>query len=229
MNILFWDIDGTLIRTFRAGLIAFDQAVQELWGKSVSYDDIKTAGMTDLHIATELIRRLAGREPEQQEAEALVSCYEKYLPGQVAARGGVIMPAVVEILQDLAKRNDYRLLLLTGNTGVGAEIKLKYFNLDQYFDFSQSAFCCNSKNRNDIAAAALKTVQQNYGGCEPLHYFVIGDTPNDIRCGKSIGAHTIAVATGHYTAPELSEHTPWWAVETLPSPAEFAAKIATVK
>jgi phosphoglycolate phosphatase len=44
---------------------------------------------------------------------------------------------------------------------------------------------------------------------------VIGDTPADIHCGRSIGARAIAVATGRYSVDELREHEPWAVFENL--------------
>ena len=44
---------------------------------------------------------------------------------------------------------------------------------------------------------------------------VIGDTPADIRCGESIGARAIGVATGRYTVQQLSEHGAYAVFETL--------------
>jgi len=44
---------------------------------------------------------------------------------------------------------------------------------------------------------------------------VIGDTPADIRCGESIGARAIGVATGRYTVDELNEHGAYAVFETL--------------
>jgi phosphoglycolate phosphatase-like HAD superfamily hydrolase len=35
---------------------------------------------------------------------------------------------------------------------------------------------------------------------------VIGDTPNDIDCGRAGGARTIAVATGPFSADALRAH-----------------------
>ena len=42
-----------------------------------------------------------------------------------------------------------------------------------------------------------------YGGFLAENVFVIGDTPHDIACGKAIGAGTIAIATGQYSARDL--------------------------
>jgi phosphoglycolate phosphatase len=55
---------------------------------------------------------------------------------------------------------------------------------------------------------------------------VIGDTPLDIRCGREIGARTVAVATGTFSLQELSTQSPWWWVEQLPDPAEFISRLS---
>ena len=44
---------------------------------------------------------------------------------------------------------------------------------------------------------------------------VIGDTPLDVKCGRAIGAHVLAVATGGATLEELRNHKPDWAVTDL--------------
>ena len=38
---------------------------------------------------------------------------------------------------------------------------------------------------------------------------VIGDTPADIECGRSLGAKAIGVASGHYTVEQLQSHKPY--------------------
>jgi phosphoglycolate phosphatase-like HAD superfamily hydrolase len=37
---------------------------------------------------------------------------------------------------------------------------------------------------------------------------IIGDTPNDIACGKAHGARTVAVATGPFSVADLTAHQP---------------------
>jgi phosphoglycolate phosphatase-like HAD superfamily hydrolase len=44
---------------------------------------------------------------------------------------------------------------------------------------------------------------------------VIGDTPKDIRCAEAFGAKCLAVATGQYSADELSALKPWRTVESF--------------
>jgi len=228
LNILFWDIDGTLMRTAKAGLYAFEQATQEQWDAPVNFDHINSAGMTDYYIGAQIIEKLTGRKPLTAEIAALTKRYEQLLPSYLAQKDGRVMPSVFDILDALVQRDDCKLLLLTGNSRRGAEIKLDYFDLIKYFDVPNSAFCNDQVKRGDIAQAALKTLKTLYGSTDALKIFVIGDTPHDIHCGKEIAAYTIGVATGRYSLAELQVHTPWWAVESLPAADEFIAKIAAV-
>jgi phosphoglycolate phosphatase-like HAD superfamily hydrolase len=228
LNILFWDIDGTLIRTAKAGLFAFQQAAAELWSKPFSFDKIEAAGMTDNYIAAQIIQAALGRQPLDGEILSLTKRYEELLSGYLQQREGMIMPSVVEILEQLHQQKEYKMLLLTGNSRTGAAIKMKHFGLSHYFDFSGSAFCGSYVKRVDIAKQALTIVQSQYSGDSAARIFIIGDTPNDIQCGQAIGAYTIGVATGGYSLQQLIEHSPWWAVEALPSSTEFIAKLAAI-
>ncbi len=58
---------------------------------------------------------------------------------------------------------------------------------------------------------------------------MIGDTPHDIRCGKAIGARTVAVASGAYGLDELERYDPWRALERLPDPAQRDAGVARAR
>ena len=225
MRILFWDIDGTLLKTAKAGLYAFEQVIQEILNTPFDFSTIKTAGMTDYYIAHQVIKLATGREPAVHEICKLIARYEEVLPSHLAARQGHLTPSVKDILTHLQSREDYVSLLLTGNTLIGAKTKLTHYGLDGFFNFQRSAFCNNCFNRTEISTQALSIVKEHYPAVAPEHIYVIGDTPNDIHCGKAIHARTIAVATGRYSVEELSAHTPWWIVPTLPSPAEFVKNI----
>ncbi len=225
MNIFFWDIDGTLIRTSKAGLFALNKAADDLWGQPVNMDVIEAAGMTDNYISRQMLRSLLGREPQQEEIQSLCRHYESLLPGQLATRQGWVLPQVKEILSYLHAGDDNKLLLLTGNSMEGAEIKLRHFGLDHYFDFSRSAFAASHERRVDIARSAFKTVQEHWGDPRQHNLYVLGDTPHDIECGKAIGAYTVGIATGAYQLRELQQYEPWWAVESLPQPEQFIRHI----
>ena len=92
--------------------------------------------------------------------------------------------------------------LLTGNIRLGAEIKLRHFNL--WDAFQTGAFADDHEERDQIAAVARQRGSRILGtelrGDEVV---VIGDTPLDIRCARAIGAKALAVATGGAKLAEL--------------------------
>ncbi|PSN20266.1 phosphatase, partial [filamentous cyanobacterium CCP5] len=55
MTVLFWDIDGTLLTTGRAGIFALEDAAVEVIGHPVNLSQLKTAGLTDVEIAREIL------------------------------------------------------------------------------------------------------------------------------------------------------------------------------
>lgn len=225
LKVIFWDIDGTLLRTAKAGLYAFVQATEEFCGVRPDFEQVVTAGQTDCHIAAQIIGLVTGRPAAEKETAALVRRYLDLLPEHLAARQGFVVPPVREILDFCDAHPGYVSLLLTGNCLEGARIKLEYYGIDHFFDFAASAFGDDCASRADIAARALASVNARYPRVSPRDIVVIGDTPNDISCGKTIGARTVAVATGTFPVGDLAQHSPWWTVERLPAPPLFAAKL----
>ena len=219
-RVLFWDIDGTLLTTKRAGLLALEKAAQEVCGTSPDFSALKTSGLTDHEVAELAIRECDG-EPTPELASALLRSYERHLPAHLGLRQGGPLPGVVEILDALLARDDVISLLLTGNTPAGARAKLEHYGLAGYFP--GGAFCVDGDDRPGIARRALGVAAEHAGEEVDLKsLFVIGDTPADIRCGQAIGARTVAVASGNYALDELERCGPWLALERLPGPARFS-------
>jgi len=218
-RVLFWDIDGTLLTTKRAGLLALEEAAREVCGSSPDFGRLKTSGLTD-HEVAELAIRECGSEPTPETASALLRSYERHLPEVLGERQGGPLPGVVEILDALEERDDVISLLLTGNTSSGASAKLEHYGLAGYF--AGGAFCVDGDDRPEIARRALEIAAEHAGErIDPESTFVIGDTPHDIRCGQEIGARTVAVASGTYALDELERCDPWLALEELPDPPRF--------
>ena len=222
MTVLFWDIDGTLITTGRAGMFAWNDSVRELTG--LEFDlrtQMRTAGLTDYQIAAQTFETL-GIDPEPELLERLVRRYEELLPASLPLRNGYVFPNVREILERLRERPDVRSYLLTGNTRGGAHAKLTYYGLIEFF--ADGAFAEDTSDRSAIAHRALALARQT-GPVAEDGIFVVGDTPHDITCATAIGARTIAVATGGYTLEELHPHQPWRVFSEMPSPGDFLALI----
>ena len=73
-----------------------------------------------------------------------------------------------------------------------------------------NAFGSDHEIRGELPAIAQRRARERLGA--EIHggaIFVIGDTPDDIACGRAIGARAIAVATGRFSVDELRAHDPY--------------------
>ncbi|HEY6889668.1 MAG TPA: HAD family hydrolase [Solirubrobacter sp.] len=212
MLYLFWDIDGTLLTTARAGIFALEEACEEVLGERINLATMRTAGLTDAEIA----KLLADSRDQGDEAtvSALLDAYARLLPERLGWRQGEVLPNVVANLDALSARDDVVNMLLTGNIAGGAEAKLRHYGLWDYFG-AGGAFSEYGSDRPSIARRAAELA----GNPEGERMVVIGDTPHDVSCGRAIGARTLAVATGPgYTLADLESCDPWLALAELPEP-----------
>jgi phosphoglycolate phosphatase-like HAD superfamily hydrolase len=217
MTILFWDIDGTLLTTGKAGVPAWEAAVKDTTGKDFQLASIRVPGLTDFQIAARTFELLEV-EPGDGQLERMVARYEDLLPSALPLKNGRVLPNVREILDALQLRHEVRSYLLTGNTRRGARAKLTHYDLWKYFP--DGAFAEDQGVRASIAERALELARRS-GPIAEEQIFVLGDTPHDIEAANAIQARTIAVATGGYSMDELSAHQPWRVFEQLPTPVEF--------
>jgi phosphoglycolate phosphatase-like HAD superfamily hydrolase len=220
-TVVCWDIDGTLLTTARAGVFALEEAAREVCGADADFAALHTAGLTDSEVAALAIEACTGAAGDPATVSAFLRAYERHLPERLPWRTGSVMPGVREILDDLEARPNVTSILLTGNTPAGARAKLSHYGLDGYF--SDGAFCGDGEDRDTIAARARELAGHHLNGAAAdERIFVVGDTPADVRCGRAIGARTIAVASGVHSEEELASAGAWVTLARLPAPSEFA-------
>jgi phosphoglycolate phosphatase-like HAD superfamily hydrolase len=214
MHICLLDIDGTLLLTGGAGQTAFAETLAADFGIPEILTKVSFAGRSDRAIVADLFRD-HGVEPSELNWQRFCSGYLNRLDAALARHCGCVLPGVGELLTLLAARGDVAVGLLTGNVREGARRKLTHYELWHWFAFG--GFGDDHVERNDIAADALADAKMHVNGSSLTHgeVIVIGDTLNDIVCGRSIGAQCVAVATGHSSIHELSGGKPDVLVKTL--------------
>jgi len=222
MHIFFWDIDGTLLLTGGAGQSAFAETLSADFGISEIDAQVGFAGRSDKAIAMDLFRN-HGIEPSESNWRRFCKGYLSRLENALRAHRGLVLPGVHALLEALAARGDVAIGLLTGNMREGARRKLCHYGLWDWFPFG--GFGDEHMERSGIAAAAVTAAELHLNGqfdtansngmSTSRQIIVIGDTPHDIRCGRSIGARCVAVSTGISTAEELRACQPNVFVETL--------------
>jgi phosphoglycolate phosphatase len=164
-----------------------------------------------------------GTEARDSVVDDILGVYVEALPSRLAQRMGWVMPGVIDLLDALARRPDTVNLLLTDNVRGGAAAKLSAYGLDQFFD--EGGFGDDGFDRVDIARHLLARTEQRWGLAAALDGVVIGDTPLDIACARTLGLRALAVATGTHSLAELAACEPWWVCDVLPPADELIARV----
>lgn len=217
MKLVLFDIDGTILLTDGAGRRAIHRALIEVFG-TTGPEDHRFDGKTDPQIVRELMR-LAGHHDEHIDGrmDALLERYVDYLNDELrAAPDGVhVMPGVYDLLDALDAHADVVLGLLTGNLVDGARAKLAAGGIDPD-RFQVGAYGSDHETRAELPAVAQRRARDQLGlDLRGGDIVVIGDTPADMTCGRSVGARAIGVATGHYSVDDLRAHGAYAAFEDL--------------
>ena len=211
MKLLLFDIDGTLIATGGAGQHAFLRTTQEIMGFDDDLATVPFHGQTDTSITARILKN-NGVEPTEEKIDAFLDAYLGFLEEELPRCQGALLPGVRELLDELHEDERFFVGLLTGNTRTGAQLKLTYYGIWEYFNVG--AFGDDHHHRNELPAYAHRRALDVRGvNFAPEQIYVIGDTPKDIECGKAFGANTLAVATGGTSLAELLEHKPTHALE----------------
>jgi phosphoglycolate phosphatase-like HAD superfamily hydrolase len=201
--LLLWDIDGTLlVKASLEHAEAMYAAIERVYGITMPDARVEAAGRTDLAIARSILT-LAGVSAERAQEgfgelrAVAVQEYARRVPADLTPR---LAPHVPEVLDELAKRDDVRLSLVTGNLEPIAHMKLRAAGIGHHFAAGQGGFGSDSEDRADLPAIARRRA----GNVAREDTIVVGDTPRDIACARADGVRVIAVTTGPYDAEQLS-------------------------
>ena len=193
------------------------RALDEVFG-SPGNPAYRYDGKTDRQIVREVMR-MEGHSDEHIDSrmEKLMEIYVEGL--RAGAKSGKFsvkpLAGVPEILDALEARDDVVLGLLTGNIAPGARIKLNCAGIDPD-RFRVNAFGSDHESRPELPGIAQRRASEVLGlSIAGDRVVVIGDTPADIACGRSLGARSIGVASGHYTVEQLLAHNPYAALPSL--------------
>jgi phosphoglycolate phosphatase len=209
MLVLF-DIDGTLLSAasgaHRDALLAALRDVHRI-DAEVSDRPLSPAGRTDGEIARAILLGAgvsALRIDERAEAvrEACCRVYAQLCPADMSDR---LVPGITGVLEWLGGRSDVTLALLTGNYEPVARLKLGRAGVGHYFQPDQGAFGSDAEDRVALPPIARRRAGNNGVSHPRERTLVIGDTPRDIACARADGLRCVAVTTGPFARPELTD------------------------
>lgn len=215
MKILLFDIDGTLLLTGGVGTRSFQRAFRQRYGLEPDMSCYSPWGNTDFEIARTLLEHhFPARKPMPTIEitgflDEYLRCFHEALPQDDGFR---LMPAALACIEQFGTSPHHLVGVATGNLSKAAWAKLERGGLRPWIRFG--GFAEDGEQRADILRAA-KQRGEALAGPGPHEWWVIGDTPKDIAAARTIGAHAVAVATGKFTAQELTSHQPDVLLSTL--------------
>lgn len=214
-RLILWDVDGTLLTTDGISGETMLAAMRQVAGPNTPIPNVSYAGRTDWRIIRESLPALAAAEV----AERLPEFVELYV-GLLRKRRAELLRrsqlfsgvrAALERLQGLAHQAP-----LTGNVAAAARLKLECVGLLPLLDLEAGAYGDDHHDRPALVSIAASRAERRYGRAfRGQQIVVVGDTPDDIACGKLNGARTVAVATGHVALDKLLAHEPDVALPNL--------------
>jgi phosphoglycolate phosphatase len=208
--LLLFDIDGTLLlRAADAHAAAIREALRIVHGVTdPQRRGMQVAGRTDADIARNLLVAAgipATQIDERADDVRIAACeaYARLVPDDL---GTHVAPGMKELLERLARRDDTKLALVTGNFEPIARLKLRAAGIGRYFARGQGGFGSDHEDRAMLPQIARRRAAEGEDEEWPrAHTAVIGDTPRDIACARADGVRVAAIATGPYEPEELRQ------------------------
>ena len=211
MKLILFDIDGTLLWTDGAGRRAIQQALLDEMGTAGPIQSYRFDGKTDPQIVRELLTFAEHPDADNDiRVRAVCRRYVDLLAAELArptqsTRVMAGVPELLAALQPVEAAGAALVGLLTGNVADGATLKLRSAGLDPA-RFAVGAYGSDSHARADLPAVAVRRAAAHLGDGPPISgdaVVIVGDTPDDVACGRPIGARAVAVATGPYDVAAL--------------------------
>jgi phosphoglycolate phosphatase-like HAD superfamily hydrolase len=211
-RVVLFDIDGTLVNCHGTGTRSLESGFRKAFPEfsDVPFPALELGGATDFGVARFILSHY-GLEHHPVHRDNFLRAYENDLdrllgegtdPPRVS-----VLPGVRELLAKFESLSNCATGLLTGNSQIGAAIKLRHAGLSGGLDWG--AFGDDHEDRNALGHIAIERAAARLGSAiHPEQVIIIGDTIRDIACARACGAKVIAVATGHSTWEQLAEAGP---------------------
>lgn len=201
MQLIMFDIDGTLTRSDDVDADCFARAAMEVLNlPRIDREWSHYRHVTDSGIATELIESHFGRLPNPGELECIRNRFVRLLHEALCANPALCrpIPGASSVLAALSARGDMTLALATGGWEQSARLKLRAAGVQVEGIVLASAD--DSFQREQIMSIAQARALQRcrIEAFDSLVY--VGDGLWDLLASRRLGIPFIAVANGEHAA-----------------------------
>lgn len=193
MQLILFDIDGTLTQSNKLDDFAFLQALSDVFNLSVVNPDWSSfTHVTDSWILGEIYESNFGYPPSEQEVKRFHHQLMIRLTNAVTEVGGIKpIPGAVKALEQLRTQSNYAVAYAGGAWTDSALLKLKSAGLP-YTDIPY-AFADDAYSREEICQIAFNRAETHYQQ-KFSNAIYLGDGIWDVRTSYQLGYSFIGVA-----------------------------------
>lgn len=194
---MIFDFDGTLVDTFPAIHAAWNAALEPVFGREFSRDEVVSRfGPSDEGM---LERELRGQSPQVFD-EALERYYRAYVGAHASIRA---FEGIEELLQGL-KNRALPLAIMTGKGRRTADISLLELGWGHHFEVVVTGTeVPNAKPAPDGPLLAARLL-----GFAPRNCVYVGDSPADLGAARAAGMKPVVAGWHGYFEAELRKMEP---------------------
>ena len=206
---IFFDLDGTIVDSRDAYVEAARTAFQ-------------TMGLEPLEAkaALEIPRRLEQKQPINDIVKGDIRKFlDVYLQAYyaISKEKTTPIPKISTTLQTLSKKAKLALITMRSVPKKTITKELQHFGIAKYFTHIVTALDTHKpKPSPEALIKCVKALDVQMCDC-----IIVGDSVNDVKAGKAVGAKTVAVLTGLFSHEELSKEQPDLILENATKLPEF--------
>jgi phosphoglycolate phosphatase-like HAD superfamily hydrolase len=194
MNLVVFDVDGTLTDTNEIDGICFTRALQLEFGTpEISLDWQRYSHSTDAGISTEILTESLGRPPSITDLERAKSRFLTLLKEAHERNPNDFneIPGARNILGQLRSHVDWKIAIATGCWMESAILKLQNAGIPADFPF---ASCDKLISRDEIISDAITRAKLDYDCRDFSSVVYVGDGIWDVNAARALGIGFIGIS-----------------------------------
>jgi len=192
---VLFDVDETLLHTGGSVMRSWTTAFSTLYGFAAAIGEHSSAGETDPQEVRAMFNDVLHRDPSDDELSHLYAEYPLHLAADIgASKGYRLLPGAERLLTRL-QASGITLGLVSGAMEGAARTKLVPVNLNRFFIFG--TYGSDSRDRTELTEIAIVKAVRLHGSLGVEQFYVVGDTPHDMRATNASGAVSVGVGCGH--------------------------------
>jgi phosphoglycolate phosphatase-like HAD superfamily hydrolase len=206
VNLVIFDIDGTLTESVAVDEVCFVQAFRDVLGiERINTNWLDYSFQTDSGLALEICRNHLGRDPSGAEINRLQSRFAELLCSAVEGDGKPMreIPGAAALLKLLVAHPRWHVAIATGGWSVSARFKLASagFPVDAF----PWANADDALDRVDILRTAMQRAGKAY--CQDFFEKVVyvGDGVWDVRAAKALDIGFLGLAPSNKSGRLVDE------------------------